>query len=142
MRVAKIVLRFVGQLFLVVGSKPWFQDLQRAAETRLAGGDRAIDRRMGVGTNGDYAANWPSPRPVFGAASNALLRRGSTDCSGDKTRPSRIKLLGPEAAGRVVALTLGEPPGETTHWTGALMAGRGGAQCEFGSTYLAHPWFP
>ena len=27
-----------------------------------------------------------------------------------------------EAAERVVALTLGEPPGETTHWTGALMA--------------------
>src|SRR5271156_4731694 len=40
----------------------------------------------------------------------------------DKTRPSRIKPLGAEAAGRVVALTLGEPPGETTHWTGALIA--------------------
>jgi hypothetical protein len=40
----------------------------------------------------------------------------------DKTRPSRIKPLGAEGAGRVVALTLGEPPGETTHWTGALMA--------------------
>ena len=40
----------------------------------------------------------------------------------DKTRPSRIKRLGAEAAGRVVALTLGEPPGETTRWTGALMA--------------------
>src|SRR6202162_442953 len=40
----------------------------------------------------------------------------------DKTRPSRIKPLGAEAAERVVALTLGEPPGETTHWTGVLMA--------------------
>jgi transposase len=40
----------------------------------------------------------------------------------DKTRPSRIRPLGAEAAERVVALTLGEPPGETTHWTGALMA--------------------
>jgi transposase len=40
----------------------------------------------------------------------------------DKTRPSRIKPLGSEAAERVVALTLGDPPGETTHWTGALMA--------------------
>ena len=39
-----------------------------------------------------------------------------------KTRPSRIKPLGAEAAQRVVVLTLGEPPGETTHWTGALMA--------------------
>ena len=35
----------------------------------------------------------------------------------DKTRPSRIPPLGPEVAERVVALTLGDPPGETTHWT-------------------------
>ena len=40
----------------------------------------------------------------------------------DKTRPSRVKPLGAEAAERVVALTLGDPPGGTTHWTGALMA--------------------
>ncbi len=40
----------------------------------------------------------------------------------DKTRPSRIKPLDGEAAERVVALTLGDPPGETTHWTGVLMA--------------------
>ena len=40
----------------------------------------------------------------------------------DKTRPSRIPPLGAEVAERVVALTLGEPPGETTHWTGAPMA--------------------
>ncbi len=40
----------------------------------------------------------------------------------DKTRPSRIAPLGPEMAERVVALTLCDPPGETTHWTGAMMA--------------------
>ncbi len=40
----------------------------------------------------------------------------------DKTRPSRIKPLGAEVAARIVALTLDAPPGETTHWTGALMA--------------------
>ena len=40
----------------------------------------------------------------------------------DKTRPSRIKPLGDAVAARVVAMTLDEPPGETTHWTGALMA--------------------
>ena len=40
----------------------------------------------------------------------------------DKTRPSRIEPLAVEAVERVVALTLGDPPGETTHWTGALMA--------------------
>jgi transposase len=40
----------------------------------------------------------------------------------DKTRPSRVQPLGPEVAERVVALTLAEPPGETTHWTGRAMA--------------------
>ena len=40
----------------------------------------------------------------------------------DKTRPSRIPPLGPEVAGRVVALTLTEPPHEATHWTAAMMA--------------------
>ena len=40
----------------------------------------------------------------------------------DKTRPSRIPPLGPEVAARVVALTLADPPVETTHWTADLMA--------------------
>ena len=40
----------------------------------------------------------------------------------DKTRPSRIPPLRPEVAERVVALTLKDPPGETTHWTADMMA--------------------
>ena len=40
----------------------------------------------------------------------------------DKTRPSRLKPLGDETAARIAVLTLEYPPGETTHWTGALMA--------------------
>ena len=40
----------------------------------------------------------------------------------EKTRPSRIPPLGPEVAERVVALTLTDPPAETTHWTADLMA--------------------
>jgi len=40
----------------------------------------------------------------------------------DKTRPSRIPPLGAEVAERVVKLTLGDPPGEATHWTSAMMA--------------------
>jgi transposase len=40
----------------------------------------------------------------------------------DKTRPSRIKPLGPEVAERVLKLTLADPPGETTHWTADAMA--------------------
>lgn len=44
----------------------------------------------------------------------------------DKTRPSRIPPLGPAVAERVVALTLGPPPGEATHWTAAAMAKQAG----------------
>src|SRR5204863_575031 len=40
----------------------------------------------------------------------------------DKTRPSRVAPLPPAVAERVVGLTLADPPGETTHWTGATMA--------------------
>jgi transposase len=44
----------------------------------------------------------------------------------DKTRPSRIRPLGPEVAERVVALTLSDPPVEATHWTTAMMAAQTG----------------
>ena len=40
----------------------------------------------------------------------------------DKTWPSRVKPLADEVAERIVAMTLKDPPGETTHWTGAMMA--------------------
>ena len=40
----------------------------------------------------------------------------------DKTRPSRIAPLAPEVAERVVALTLTDAPGETTHWSADMMA--------------------
>jgi transposase len=40
----------------------------------------------------------------------------------DKTRPSRIKPLGPDIAERVVNLTLSDPPAEAAHWTAAMMA--------------------
>ena len=40
----------------------------------------------------------------------------------DKTRPSRVKPLGPAVAERVVALTLTDPPVEATHWTAEMMA--------------------
>jgi transposase len=40
----------------------------------------------------------------------------------DKTRPPRVPKLGVEVAERVVALTLTDPPAETTHLTAAMMA--------------------
>jgi hypothetical protein len=40
----------------------------------------------------------------------------------DKTRPSRIPALPASVHEGTVALTLGDPPGEATHWTAAMMA--------------------
>lgn len=40
----------------------------------------------------------------------------------DKTRASRIPPLGAEVEAGVVAATLTDPPGDTTHWTAAAMA--------------------
>jgi hypothetical protein len=51
------------------------------------------------------------------------MRAGVTGLLRDKTRRSRIP---PPASvrDRTVALTQGEPPGEATHWTAALMVNR------------------
>jgi transposase len=51
-----------------------------------------------------------------------FMRDGVAGLLRDKTRPSRIPPLGPEVAERVIALTLGPPPGEVTHWTASAMA--------------------
>jgi transposase len=51
-----------------------------------------------------------------------FMQEGFDGLLRDKTRPSRIAPLGAGVAERVVALTLTDPPAETTHWTGAMMA--------------------
>lgn len=51
-----------------------------------------------------------------------FMRAGVDGLLRDKTRPSRIPPLPVGTAERVVALTLADPPGETTHWTAAAMA--------------------
>ena len=51
-----------------------------------------------------------------------FMQEGVAGLLRDKTRPSRVAPLGPEVAERIVARTSSKPPGERTHWTGALMA--------------------
>ena len=50
------------------------------------------------------------------------MREGVEGLLRDKTRPSRIPPLAPAIAERVVARTLDDAPGETTHWTALMMA--------------------
>lgn len=51
-----------------------------------------------------------------------FMREGVEGLLRDKTRPPGTAPLGDRVAERVVALTLGDPPGERTHWTAAMMA--------------------
>ena len=50
------------------------------------------------------------------------MRAGYDGLLRDKTRPSRIPLLGSDIAKRVVALTRTDPPAEATHWTATSLA--------------------
>ena len=74
----------------------------------------------GVGTNEIMRRTGNSKTCVW-----RWQERFAEGCDGllrDKTRPSRVPPLGAEIAERVVALTQGDPPAETTHWTAAMMA--------------------
>jgi transposase len=73
-------------------------------------GTAEIMRQAGVAKT----AVWRWQERFMQAGVDGLLR--------DKTRPSRIPPLSLEVVERVVALTLADPPGETTHWTAAAMA--------------------
>jgi transposase len=75
----------------------------------------------GVGTNEIMRRTAKSKTCVW-RWQERFIEEGFDGLLRDKTRPSRIKPLSAATAKRVVALTLGEPPGETTHWTGVLMA--------------------
>ena len=73
----------------------------------------------GVGTNEIMRRTGKSKTS---ALAGRFMKEGIDGLLHDKTRPSRIPPLGPEVAARVVALTLADPPVETTHWTADLMA--------------------
>jgi hypothetical protein len=54
------------------------------------------------------------------------MRDGMAGLLCEKTRKPGLPPLPPALVERVVALTLTEPPGEATHWTGRAMAGATG----------------
>jgi transposase len=75
----------------------------------------------GLGTNAIMERTGKS-KPCVWRWQERFMAEGFEGLLRDKTRPSRIAPLSAEVAQRVVALTLTEAPGETTHWTGAMMA--------------------
>ena len=78
--------------------------------TAAGSGTNEIMRQAGVAKT----AVWRWQERFVQAGVDGLLR--------DKTRPSRIPPLDQEVTAQVVALTLTDPPGETTHWTATAMA--------------------
>ena len=75
----------------------------------------------GLGTN-EIMSRTGKSKPCVWRWQERFMAEGFEGLLRDKTRPSRIPALGAEVAKRVVALTLTKPPGERTHWTGAMMA--------------------
>ena len=67
----------------------------------------------GVGTN-EIMRRTAKSKTCIWRWQERFLEEGFDGLLRDKTRPSRIKPLSAETAERVVALTLEEPPGETT----------------------------
>jgi transposase len=76
---------------------------------------------QGIGTNGIMRVTGKAKTCVW-RWQERFMQAGVDGLLRDKTRLSRIPSLGAAVAERVVALTLTEPPGETTHWTAATMA--------------------
>jgi transposase len=75
----------------------------------------------GAGTNAIVSQTHKSKTCVW-RWQERFMSEGFEGLLRDKTRPSRIRPLGEEIAAGIVALTLDDPPGETTHWTGGLRA--------------------
>ena len=71
-----------------------------------------------------------------------FMQEGVDGLLRDKTRPSRIKPLGPDIAERVVTLTLADPLAEATHWTAAMMAKESWHQRQRRPAHLASAWSP
>jgi transposase len=75
----------------------------------------------GVGTNEIMRRTGTSKTCVW-RWQERFMQEGVEGLLRDKTRPSRIQPLAPRVTERIVARTLEDPPGETTHWTALMMA--------------------
>ncbi|MGI4942615.1 MAG: IS630 family transposase, partial [Janthinobacterium lividum] len=89
----------------------------------------------GVGTNEIMRVTGTSKTCVW-RWQRRFMEAGIDGLLVDKTRPSRIPPLGNAVTERVVALTLTEPLGETTHWTAAAVA----AACSISVSSVHRIW--
>ena len=87
----------------------------------------------------DHARDRQVARPASGAGRSGSWPKASTGCCATRPGPRASPPLDPAVAERVVALTLADPPGETTHWTGRGDGQGGRRQRQLGAAHLARP---
>ena len=75
----------------------------------------------GLGT-GEIVRRTGKSKPCVWRWQERFMREGVAGLLRDKTRPPGTPPLPAATVEWVVELTLGEPPGEATHWTGRAMA--------------------
>ena len=75
----------------------------------------------GTRLNGAIAREAGVSLPTVRLWQRRVQEQGMAGLLRDKTRPSGIPPLAPEAVECVVEMTLQEPPGEATHWSSRTM---------------------
>src|SRR5215213_3822483 len=80
-----------------------------------------LDTADGLGTN-EIVRRTGVSKPCVWRWQERFMREGVDGLLRDRTRRPGIPPLPAETVDRVVELTLAEPPGEATHWTGRTMA--------------------
>ena len=90
------------------------KDRNAPQQRRMACRDRSPLYAGGAGTNAIMRQTGKA-EDLRLALAGAVRHEGFEGLLADKTRISRIKPLGDKVAARIVALTLDDPPGETTH---------------------------
>ena len=102
------------RLEAIVGDRNAKQKHVKRAKVLLATAD-------GCGTN-EVMRRSELSKPVVWRWQERFMREGVDGLVRDKTRLPGKKPLPAETVQRVVDLALGTPPGETTHWTGRMLA--------------------
>ena len=102
------------RLEAIVGDRNAKQKHVKRAKVILATAD-------GCGTN-EIMRRSELSKPVVWRWQERFMREGVDGLTRDKTRKPGKKPLPAARVQRVVDLALGPPPGESTHWTGRMLA--------------------
>ena len=112
---------------------------QRASEVCGAGANIILATADGCGTAEIMRRSGKSKPVVWRWGQARFMAEGVEGLTRDKTRKPGKPPLPTGTVQRVVDLALGPPPGETTHWTGRMLAKAAGVSLRVGATYSRSP---